>query len=175
VPVEMRGEDIFLMQGDRRYRIRGLNKNMSYELLKVNVLVSGHTPRGESAFHVDMLDLYSARQRGVFTKQASEELVIKEEVVRRDLGRVLLKLEELQDEQIKQALAPKEEVVTISDEDRADAMELLRDPRLLERIVEDFARCRRRGDEQARRLSGRGVASSRIAACGDRAVVLRSR
>ena len=30
VPVEMRGEDIFLMQGDRRYRIRGLNKNMSY-------------------------------------------------------------------------------------------------------------------------------------------------
>ena len=52
----MRGEDIFLMQGDRRYRIRGLHKNMSYELLKVNVLLSGTTPRGESAFHVDTLD-----------------------------------------------------------------------------------------------------------------------
>jgi hypothetical protein len=108
MPVEMRGEDIFLMQGDRRYRIRGLNKNMSYELLKVNVLVSGKTPRNDAAFHVDTLDLYSARQRGVFTKQAAEELGIKEEVVRRDLGRLLLKLEELQDEQIKQALAPKE-------------------------------------------------------------------
>ena len=80
VPVEMRGEDIFLQQGDRRYRVRGLNKNMSYELLKVNLLVSGRTPRGESAFHVDTLDLYSARQRSVFTKQASEELGIKEEV-----------------------------------------------------------------------------------------------
>ena len=45
-------------------------------------------------------------------KQAAEELGIKEEVIRRDLGRVLLKLEELQDEQIKQALAPKEEAVT---------------------------------------------------------------
>jgi hypothetical protein len=67
--------------------------------------------------------------------------------VRRDLGRVLLKLEELQDEQIKQALAPKEEAVTISDEDRAEAMELLRDPRLLERIVEDFARCGVVGEE----------------------------
>jgi DNA primase len=162
VPVEMRGEDIFLMQGDRRYRIRGLNKNMSYELLKVNVLVSGHTPRGESAFHVDMLDLYSARQRGVFTKQASEELVIKEEVVRRDLGRVLLKLEELQDEQIKQALAPKEEVVTISDEDRADAMELLRDPRLLERIVEDFARCGVVGEETNKLVGYLGVVSRHL-------------
>jgi DNA primase catalytic core len=162
VPVEMRGEDIFLMQGDRRYRIRGLNKNMSYELLKVNVLVSGHTPRGESAFHVDTLDLYSARQRGVFTKQASEELVIKEEVVRRDLGRVLLKLEELQDEQIKQALAPKEEAVTISDEDRADAMELLRDPRLLERIVEDFARCGVVGEETNKLVGYLGVVSRHL-------------
>ena len=70
VPVEMRGEDIFLQQGERRYRVRGLNKNMSYELLKVNLLVSGRTPRGESAFHVDALDLYSARQRSVFQRLA---------------------------------------------------------------------------------------------------------
>jgi DNA primase catalytic core len=162
VPVEMRGEDIFLTQGDRRYRIRGLNKNMSYDLLKVNVLISGRTPRGESAFHVDTLDLYSARQRGVFTKQASEELGIKEEVFRRDLGRVLLKLEELQDEQIKQALAPKEEAVAISDEDRAEAMELLRDPRLLERIVEDFARCGVVGEETNKLVGYLGVVSRHL-------------
>lgn len=34
-----------------------------------------------------------ARQRGVFIKQASEELGIKEDVIRRELGHVLLKLE----------------------------------------------------------------------------------
>jgi DNA primase len=162
VPVDMRGEDIFLMQGDRRYRIRGLNKNMSYELLKVNVLVSGHTPRNDAAFHVDTLDIYSARQRGVFTKQASEELGIKEEVIRRDLGRLLLKLEELQDEQIKQALAPKEDAVTISDEDRAAAMELLCDPRLLERIVEDFARCGVVGEETNKLMGYLGVVSRHL-------------
>ena len=67
-------------------------------LTAVNILVSGRTPRGESAFHVDTLDIYSSRQRGVFTKQAAEELGIKEETVRRDLGQVLLKLEELQDD-----------------------------------------------------------------------------
>jgi DNA primase catalytic core len=164
VPVEMRGEDIFLQQGDRRYRVRGLNKNMSYELLKVNVLVSGRTPRGESAFHVDTLDLYSARQRGMFTKQGAEELGIKEDVLRRDLGRVLLKLEELQDEQIKQALAPKEEAVTLTADEREAAMVLLRDPRLLERIVEDFARCGVVGEETNKLVGYLGVVSRHLEA-----------
>ncbi len=164
VPVEMRGEDIFLTLGTRRYRIRGLNKNMAHDLIKVNILVSGRTPRGESAFHVDTLDIYSSRQRGVFTKQASEELGIKEETVRRDLGQVLLKLEELQDEQIKQALAPKEETVTISEKDRADAMELLRDPRLLDRIVEDFARCGVVGEEINKLVGYLGVVSRHLEA-----------
>jgi DNA primase catalytic core len=164
VPVEMRGDDIFLTQGDRRYRVRGLNKNMSYELLKVNVLVSGTTPRGESAFHVDTLDLYSARQRSVFTKQASEELGLKEEVLRRDLGRVLLKLEELQDEQIKQALAPKEEAVRMTEHEQNEAMELLRDPRLLERIVEDFARCGVVGEETNKLVGYLGVVSRHLEA-----------
>lgn len=164
VPVEMRGEDIFLTLGTRRYRIRGLNKNMAHDLIKVNILVSGRTPRGESAFHVDTLDIYSSRQRGVFTKQASEELGIKEETVRRDLGQVLLKLEELQDEQIKRALAPKEETVTISEKDRADAMELLRDPRLLDRIVEDFARCGVVGEETNKLVGYLGVVSRHLEA-----------
>lgn len=162
VPVEMRGEDIFLQQGERRYRIRGLHKNLSYELMKVNVLVSGKTPRGESAFHVDTLDLYSARQRSGFTKQAAEELGIKEEVLRRDLGRVLLKLEELQDEQIKRALQPKEEAVTLSEDDRAEALALLRDPRLLERIVEDFARCGVVGEETNKLVGYLGVVSRHL-------------
>jgi DNA primase catalytic core len=162
VPVEMRGEDIFLMQGDRRYRVRGLSKNMGYELLKVNVLVSGKTPRGESAFHVDTLDLYLARQRGVFMKQAAEELGIKEEVIRRDLGRVLMKLEEMQDEQIKQALAPKEKAFTMTEEERAEAMALLRSPNLLERIVEDFARCGVVGEETNKLVGYLGVVSRHL-------------
>jgi DNA primase catalytic core len=162
VPVEMRGEDIFITQGTRRYRIRGLNKNMSYELLKINVLVSGQTPRGVSAFHVDTFDLYSARQRGAFTKQAGEELGIKEEVVRHDLGQVLLKLEELQDEQIKEALRPKEQAVTLSAEDQAAALELLRDPKLLDRIVEDFARCGMVGEETNKLVGYLGVVSRHL-------------
>ena len=162
VPVEIHGDDIFLVQGDRRYRVRGLQKNMSYELLKVNVLVTGTNTRGESVFHVDTLDLYSARQRSVFTKQASEELGLKEEVLRRDLGRVLLKLEELQDEQIKAALAPKEKEIKLTEGERAEAMELLRDPRLLERIVADFARCGVVGEETNKLAGYLGVVSRHL-------------
>jgi hypothetical protein len=132
--------------------------------MKVNVLLSGKTTRGESAFHVDTLDLYSARQRSGFTKQAAEELGIKEEVLRRDLGRVLMKLEEMQDAQIKQSLAPKEEAVTISDHDRAEALALLRDPRLLERIVEDFARCGVVGEETNKLVGYLGVVSRHLEA-----------
>jgi len=172
VPVEMRGQDIFLQQGNRRYRIRGLHKNLSYELLKVNVLVSGTTPRGESAFHVDTLDLYSARQRSGFTKQAAEELGVKEDVLRRDLGRVLLKLEEMQDEQIRQALAPKEDAVTMTDDDRDEALKLLRDPRLLDRIVEDFARCGVVGEETNKLVGYLGAVSRHLDA--PLAVILQS-
>jgi DNA primase catalytic core len=162
VPVEIRGEDIFLQQGDRRYRVRGLSKNMSYELLKINVLVSGRTPRGESAFHVDTFDLYAARQRSSFTKQAAEELGIKEEVIRRDLGHVLMKLEEMQDEQIKAALAPKEPEIKLTEDERAEALSLLRDPRLLDRIVEDFARCGVVGEETNKLVGYLGVVSRHL-------------
>jgi hypothetical protein len=141
-PIEIKGDEIHIEQGDRRYRIRGLAKNLSHELLKVNVLVA----RGE-AFHVDTLDLYSARQRATFTKQAAEELNAKEELLKRDLGRVLLKLEELQDEQIRKALHPEKPHVEMSDADRAEALELLRDPQLLDRILGDFEQCCITGEE----------------------------
>jgi DNA primase len=159
VPTESKGEEILITQGDRRYRIRGLGKNMSYELLKVNVLVSSANPGSESGFHVDTLDLYSSRQRTVFIKQASEELGVKEEVIRRDLGRVLLKLEELQDAQIKRALEPQAEEIQLSEEEKAAALDLLRDPRLLDRILEDFERCGMVGEETNKLVSYLAVTS----------------
>lgn len=136
------GDEIVIVRGDRRWRVRGLSKNMSYELLKVNVLAS----RGEG-FHVDTFDLYSAQRRAAFIKQAAVELGLREDVVKADLGRVLLKLEELQDEQIRRALAPKEPAVELTPEERAEALALLRAPDLLGRILGDFERCGVVGEE----------------------------
>jgi DNA primase len=164
VPTEIKGDEITISQGDRRYRVRGLAKNMSYELLKVNVLVHRESSEsvsstGESGFHVDTFDLYSARQRTVFGKQASEELGVKEEVIRRDLGHVLLKLEELQEQQIKKALEPKPEEVPLGEDERAAALELLRDPQLLDRILGDFEHCGMVGEEINKLVSYLAVTS----------------
>jgi DNA primase len=136
---KMTGDEITLEYDDRRYRVRGLAKNLSAEIMKVN-LFAGNA----AGFHVDTLDLYSARQRAAFVKQASEELSLKEDVLKRDLGRVLLKLEELQQEAVKE---PVKAEVAMSDEQRAEALSLLRDPHLLDRILEDFHKCGIVGEE----------------------------
>ena len=164
VPVEVRGEDVLLRFGDREYRVRGLAKNTSAELLRVNLRVMGVNMHGDVALHVDTLELNLARQRMAFCKQAAEELGIKEEIIRRDVGQVLMQLELLRDEQIKQALAPKEPEVKLTEDERGAALALLRDPRLLERIVEDFARCGVVGEETNKLVGYLGVVSRHLEA-----------
>jgi hypothetical protein len=83
----------------------------------------------------------------VFTKQAAEELGVSEETIRKELGRVLLKLEELQQEAIRQALTPVKPQVTLNESEREETLALLRDPKLLDRILEDFAQCGVVGEE----------------------------
>jgi DNA primase len=91
--------------------------------------------------HVDTLDLYQARPRGVFIKQAADELGVKEDLIKRDLGRVLLKLEALQEARIRATQEPKTKAVTLSSQDHQAALALLQSTDLLARIVADFARC----------------------------------
>ena len=97
-------EEVVIRLGERRWRVRGLERNMSFEQLRVNLLVA---TVGSEAFHVDALDLYSARQRGAFVRQAAAELGVKADAVKAELGKVLLKLEELQEERITKALEPR--------------------------------------------------------------------
>jgi DNA primase len=123
----------------RRWRVRGLAKNLAYEVLKVNVLAGC----GE-AFHVDTFDLYAARARAQFIAQAAAELSVSEDVLKADLGRVLLKLEALQDAQIQAALTPKKSASaapTLSLEEHAAALGLLRSPDIASRILADFEAC----------------------------------
>jgi len=136
VSAQREGDEIVLMQGDRRWRIRGLLKNTSASVLRINALVSS----GE-AFFVDTLELYSARQRAAYIKQASEELSVEERVIKRDLGHLLLKLEELQEEAKSKGSEAESAVPKLSETEQREALELLRDPKLLDRIVGDLEAC----------------------------------
>ncbi|MES9906139.1 MAG: CHC2 zinc finger domain-containing protein [Sedimenticola sp.] len=138
----IKADEVIIPIGERRYRIRGLDKNLSINQLKVNLLVT----RGE-ALHVDTFDLYAAKSRGVFIKQAAFELTLKEEVIKRDLGKVLLKCEALQEEKIKQTLDGNERGITLDEVAEEQALSLLRSPALMQRILDDFGRCGVVGEE----------------------------
>jgi DNA primase len=153
VPTEIRGDEIWLTLGERRYRVLGLEKNTSMGVLRVNMMVTAQNMRGEISLHVDMLDLYGARQRTAYAKAAGAELGIKEEIIERDLRRVLLKLETLQREQLKKTLEPEETKIEMTAEEQAAALDLLRDPRLLDRVLRDFEKCGMVGEETNKIIS----------------------
>jgi DNA primase len=60
---------------------------------------------------------------------------------------VLRKLEELQQDAIKKALEPAKPEIKITEEERREALSLLQDPHLLDRILEDFHKCGIVGEE----------------------------
>ncbi|MFP1764458.1 CHC2 zinc finger domain-containing protein [Lonsdalea quercina] len=132
--------ELLLRCGPRVWRVRGWQKNSVAEVMKVNVQV-----RDEStgAFHVDSLDMYHARQRQGYISAAAGELECELSVIKRECGRVLLMLEQKQDEQRQSA-----------------ALELLKSPHLAERIVDDLASCGVVG-ESTNLLTGYLAATSR--------------
>jgi DNA primase len=136
--VELVGEELRVGIDDRRWRIRGLGKVTSFDVLKLNVLVAREDERHGHLFHVDTFDLYSARARGVFCRQAAEVLHLAEELIARDLGRVLMVCEERAEDAIRQAQQPTDPSVVLSDAEKAAALELLQAPDLIDRIVADF-------------------------------------
>lgn len=139
IPGEVTASGELLMRcGPRVWRVRGWQKNTVPDVMKVNVQV-----RDEStgAFHVDQLDMYHAKQRQSFINVAVVELGCDVAVVKREAGRLLLLLEQKQDEarQAVELAAPAG--VALSAEDEAAALALLKDARLAERVVNDLAAC----------------------------------
>jgi len=127
--------------GARRYRVRGLEKNASYECLKVNVLVSAPGQDGGEAVHVDTLDLYQARHRAAFIAAAAIELGVAGDVIKADLAKLLLALETEQEKLLTAARVPEQPAAHSMDENARDAaLAMLKDSKLIERIASDFSR-----------------------------------
>ena len=142
VDAEIKDNEIGFQFGDRQYRVRGLEKNHSYDTLKINLLCR----KGE-AFHVDTFDLYQSRPRAAFIKLATIELGLEESIIKRDLGKILLKLEELQEQQIESLLEKKQTAVELEPVEKEAALKLLKDENLLQQILNDFDACGVVGEE----------------------------
>jgi DNA primase len=138
----------------RIYRIGGLEKNSSLEVLKITLRITC-----EGLMHVDSLDLYRDGDRRKFIDRAAEETTLDRDLIKRDLGKLLLALEQLQEARLN---GPREESTgpELSTEDQAEALELLQAPDLLQRIASAYEQAGITG-EQTNLLAAYLAATSR--------------
>ncbi|MHB8837281.1 MAG: CHC2 zinc finger domain-containing protein [Candidatus Methylomirabilia bacterium] len=155
--LERVGEYHLLRLGQREYRVGGLDKNNSLEVLKIALRLR----HGED-FHLDSFDMARDGDRRRFIERAAEETRLEKDLIKRDLGRLLLLLEEVQTARINAALEPAAGPRTpeMSVEERDEALSFLKSPNLVERIAETFEACGLVG-ENANRLAAYLACTSR--------------
>jgi DNA primase catalytic core len=117
----------------RAYRIRGLSAT-GLDRLRVNVRITVG-----QAFHLDTLDLYQARARGLFAQSSAKLCSVDERQVGADLLQIVERLEAERLQMRRSGEA--EQDAPMTGEEREAALRYLRSPNLCERIVEDFRKC----------------------------------
>jgi DNA primase catalytic core len=130
--LEQRGDAWFLEVEGREYRVSGLEKTIGTDALKIALRL-----RHGERFHLDQVDLCRDMERRRFTERAVEETGLTADLLKRDLGKLLLAVEQAQMELAK----PVEKLamaVTLSPEEREEALQWLRAPKLIERLREAF-------------------------------------
>lgn len=128
-------DEVFVHRESRSWRVRGAGAraNCEGELLRVALSV---TDSGTGRFHLDTLDLYAARQRSSFLDAAVIELRADRVTLAPELAEVIALAERRRDEASAAKTAPPP---AMTDVERAEAMELLSAPDLLERLGADLA------------------------------------
>ncbi|MBD2822381.1 toprim domain-containing protein [Xenorhabdus sp. 42] len=126
--------DIVVQQDGQEWRIRGAQQKTGATVMKVNVQL---IDKPSGALFVDSLDILSARARSAFVRQASQELALPETLIKRELGRVLLVLEQRAWAEADTTQA----APSMNEDERQSALRLLKDPELIRRITADLSAC----------------------------------
>ncbi|MGD9154491.1 MAG: CHC2 zinc finger domain-containing protein [Bacillota bacterium] len=132
-------EAITVVISGRAYQIRGLFKNQP-ETLKVNLRLSR-----EGRFFIDTLDLYNSKQRQGFSLAAAKTVGLEAGIIHEDLTQLILKLEELKLAASKSK--PEKQAYQMTDLEKREAVNYLKQPDLVERILADFAAAGTVGEE----------------------------
>jgi hypothetical protein len=151
------GEYLFLRLGSREYRVGGLDKNNSLEVMKVAVRI-----RHGDDFHLDAFDLLRDGERRRFIERAAEETGLEKELIKRDLGKLLLALEQEQTTRLTAAPTPetRHPKPELTSAEREEALAFLKSPDLVAKINEAFDTCGLVG-EDANRLAAYLACTSR--------------
>ena len=134
ISLEQRGDAWFMDIEGREYRVAGLEKTVGTDALKIALRLRVATAE---RFHLDQVDLCRDMERRRFMERAAEETGLTADLLKRDLGQLLLAVEQAQTELSK----PQEQtghVVTLTPEEREAALTWLREPNLIGRLREAF-------------------------------------
>jgi len=132
IGLEQRGDAWFFEVEGREYRVAGLEKTVGTDALKIALRL-----RHGERFHLDQVDLCRDMERRRFVERAAEETGLTADLLKRDLGKLLLAVEQAQTELSK----PQEQaghVVTLTPEEREAALTWLREPNLIGRLRAAF-------------------------------------
>jgi DNA primase len=140
--LQPRGEHWFAETDGREWRVGGLEKTLGTDALKVTLRL-----RVGDCFHLDSLDLAKDSERRRFVERAAEETGLHADLLKRDLARLLLAAEQAQAELARPAetLA---RTVTLTPEERAEALQWLQAPDLIGRLKSALARVGIIGEEK---------------------------
>jgi DNA primase len=130
--LQPREEAWFMELEGREYRVGGLEKTLGTDALKITLRL-----RAGDRFHLDQVDLCRDSERRRFVERAAEETGLTADLLKRDMGRLLLAVEQAQAELTRpqETAAP---VVILSPEEREEALQWLRQPNLVERLRQAF-------------------------------------
>jgi DNA primase len=136
-------------EGERAYRVLGLENNTSFGVLKVNVRLGVTRAAGAPVFYFETFDLYNARARAAFVANANQTSGVEKATLERDLNQLIGRLETHQEKRIIQKMQAVETTSTpvLTTEEESEAMTLLRHPRLLDHVVADLHKCGLVGEE----------------------------
>jgi DNA primase len=138
-----RGEAWFLDLEGREYRVAGLEKTLGTDALKITLRLRvplptrNQEPGTNNLYHLDQVDLSRDQERRRFIERAAEETGLTPELLKRDLGKLLLAVEQAQAELAK----PQDQTargVTLSPEEREEALAWLKAPDLIARLRKAF-------------------------------------
>ncbi len=153
------GDEVRITFGKRLWRMRGLFDNQTNATLKVNLACFGNSAQSTTEhLYIDSLDLYLAKARYSFVRYCAEELEEDLRVIKSDMAKVLRHAETLWLRRRTEGAVP--DVPEMSAEEKQEALELLCDPKLIERIIADFRACGMVG-EDTNKLVGYLAATSR--------------
>lgn len=128
------GESHTLTLGDRVYQVRGLDKNHSLVVMKMTLRLM--EPGG--LFHLDQVDLCKDQDRRRFCERAGQECRLEADLIKRDLGKLLLACEQAQEARLRAPEPEESTAIDLEPEAAAEAMELLKSPNLIDAIGEAF-------------------------------------